>query len=81
MNNMIRIVLWLYLIHAVVLVEYYSQSSELFPVYVPAIDLITQDTKNELSSRYGVKGAMGGNVTLTSIAPIATGKAGFIYSG
>lgn len=46
-----------------------------------AIELITEEMKNELMHRVGVEGAMGGNVTLTSIIPLGSGKNGFLYPG
>lgn len=46
-----------------------------------AIEFITEAMKNELNSRFGVKGAMGGNVTLTSTSPLGSGKHGFAYPG
>lgn len=46
-----------------------------------AIESITEEAKNELIHRFNVEGAMGGNITLTSIIPLGSGKHGFLYPG
>ena len=49
--------------------------------YKDAIELIPDDVRNEINSRVGVFGAMGGNITLTLNSSLGSGKVGFIFPG
>lgn len=42
---------------------------------------IDSDTQNELNKRPNVRGAMGGNITLTSNSSIGGGRYAFVLSG
>lgn len=46
-----------------------------------AIELISEDVRNEINNRVGVFGVMGGNVTLISKSPLGSGTVAFVYPG
>lgn len=46
-----------------------------------AIELISDEVRNEIDARVGLDGAMGGNITLTSKAPLGSGTIAFVFPG
>lgn len=46
-----------------------------------AIELISDEVRNEIDSLVGVYGAMGGNTTLISKSPLGSGTIAFVYPG